>query len=98
VLWDGLGALLPPGYRRLPSVAGLHVTVIAPASIDDARVAATPELLVSRLDRCYLGDRPDADGLLLGFAGIATSVLPRAIRTLTSALTRAGPQSRNVMP
>jgi DNA-binding transcriptional MocR family regulator len=97
MLWDGLGALLPPGYRRLPAVAGLHVTVVAPSPIDDDLIAAQPDLLVSRLDRCYLGAGADADGLLLGFAGIGTAELPQAMRALASALMQASPPSHTVV-
>nr|WP_300145195.1 PLP-dependent aminotransferase family protein [Propionicimonas sp.] len=90
LLWDGLRAVLPAGHRRLPSVAGLHVAVLAP---DDVEPAARPEVRYSRLSRSYFS-RPAKDGYLLGFAGIPTAVLPDAIRAFGAVLGHPVPELR----
>lgn len=90
LLWDGLGSVLPAGHRRLPSVAGLHLAVLAP---DGAEPVAGPDVHFSLLSRCYLTE-PGRDGYLLGFAGIATGVLPEAIRAFGATLRHAVPELR----
>ena len=82
LLWNGLGAALPVGYRRLPSVAGLHIAVLAPGGADPV---TRPDLRYSLLRRCYLTESA-LDGFLLGFAGIPTERLREAIRTFAAIL------------
>lgn len=89
LLWDGLGTILPAGHRRLPSVAGLHIAVVAP---DGAEPVPGPDVRFSLLSRCYLTE--PREGYLLGFAGIPTDVLPEAIRAFGASLRHAVPELR----
>lgn len=87
-MWDMLGELLPPGYRRLPAYAGLHIAVVGP---EDERVYAAPEVLVSSLRRTYHFGDPVA-GLLVGFGALPTNRLAEGCRALVAALgDRAAP-------
>ncbi len=90
LLWDGLGAALPAGHRRLPSVAGLHIAVLAP---DGTEPAVRPDVRYSRLSRSYF-TRTGPDGYLLGFAGIPSAVLPEAIRAFCGLLRHPAPELR----
>lgn len=88
MLWDGLGDLLPAGYRRLPSLAGLHITVVAPEAAGP-EPSDDPDVVYSRLRPSYVGQVPVHEGFLLGFAGIPTRLLPDAIRAFSAGLSRS---------
>jgi GntR family transcriptional regulator/MocR family aminotransferase len=86
-----LDQLLPPGYRRLPAEAGLHITVTGPRDPADPDLASTLRqqgLLVASLRRTYAFG-PPTPGLLIGYAGLPDPLVVPAIRTLCSTLAAA---------
>jgi GntR family transcriptional regulator/MocR family aminotransferase len=91
LLWDGLGAVLPAGYRRLPSVAGLHIAVLSPDA--DPEPVMPAGVRYSRLGRCY-SFGPGRNGCLLGFAGIPTALLPDAVSAFGTVLRHPVPEFR----
>jgi GntR family transcriptional regulator/MocR family aminotransferase len=89
---DTLGAVLPPGYRCVPSHAGLHLAVVGADTPDDdllypALVASN--LLISSLRMLYRFSEPAA-GFLVGFGALPTDRVSEACRTLVDGLTRLG--------
>jgi GntR family transcriptional regulator/MocR family aminotransferase len=85
---QALDQFLPAGYRRLPAVAGLHLTVTGPSDPADPDLAATLRqhgLLVTSLRRTYAFS-PSAAGLLLGYAGLPDPLVVPAARALSSVL------------
>jgi GntR family transcriptional regulator/MocR family aminotransferase len=91
LMWAALGHLLPPGYRRLPAEAGLHLTVLSPAAALDRRLWSVIEkhdLLVGSLARTYQFSDP-ASGFLLGFGAVPTQLVTTAVRAFCSALQQA---------
>ncbi|WP_327002776.1 PLP-dependent aminotransferase family protein [Dactylosporangium sp. NBC_01737] len=94
VLLEALERALPPGYRRLPSDAGLHVTVTGPEDPDDEGLALRLRrhgVLVSSLRRTY-ATTPAGSGLILGFAGLPDPLVVPAVDALSAALTRRSPR------
>ncbi|SEA93980.1 transcriptional regulator, GntR family [Leifsonia sp. 21MFCrub1.1] len=85
------GELLP-GLRLVPSVAGLHLALLADGAdgdIDGRRVAdraAVAGVAVQPVSRFRVGAGPD--GLLLGFGGIPVEQIPDGLRTLAQAVER----------
>jgi GntR family transcriptional regulator/MocR family aminotransferase len=85
---DTLDKLLPGGYRRLPADAGLHLIVTGPRDAGDpdlAPILRQHDLYASSLRRTYAFS-PPRTGFVLGFAGLPSSLIPRAIRTLAAIL------------
>ncbi len=85
---EALDQLLPAGYRRLPAVAGLHVTVTGPRDPMDPDMEpalARHGVRVSSLRRTYAFS-PSNAGFVLGFAGLPTPLVVPAVRALTSTL------------
>jgi GntR family transcriptional regulator / MocR family aminotransferase len=86
---EALDRLLPSGYRLLPAAAGLHFAVIGPADPADPDMAASlreHNLLMASLRHTYAFS-PPADGLLIGYAGLADPLVARAVGALRSVLT-----------
>jgi len=91
LMWAALGRLLPPGHRRLPAEAGLHLTVRSPTAAADDRVWSAiqkRDLLVGSLGRTYQFSDPAA-GFLLGFGAVPTQLVTTAVRAFCSALGQA---------
>ena len=90
-VWDALGELLPAGYERVASEAGLHITVTGPATPPDAALAAgthAADLLVGSLRRTYHFTPPVA-GMVLGFGAIPDDRTTAAVQALSRVLIRA---------
>lgn len=99
-MWETMGELLPSGYRRLPAVAGLHLTVRADHSTrtevpETRRALRRQGLLFSPLEPSYQFSEP-AVGYLLGFAGVPTPHVVPAVRAFTTVLSEAGPPTESV--
>ena len=85
---EALDQFLPPGYRRLPAEAGLHIVVTGPSDPTDPDLALALRqhgLLVSSLLRTYAFS-PPANGILLGYAGLPEQHVAPAVRALSAAL------------
>jgi len=95
VLVDAARELLP-GFELVPSAAGLHLALLAPAGtaaagIDTRRIAdraAVAGVAVQPVSRFRVG--AGDDGILLGFGGIPAGQIPDGLRTLAQAVTREG--------
>ncbi|GAA3643714.1 aminotransferase-like domain-containing protein [Microlunatus ginsengisoli] len=89
LMWEALAESLPARYRRLPAVAGLHLTVRADRAPDsgyDTDAALRRRgLRCSLLETTYQFSQPSA-GYLLGFAGLATPLVQPAVQVFTTVL------------
>ncbi len=100
LMWETMGELLPAGYRRLPAVGGVHLTVRADHSArtevpETRRALGRQGLLFSPLEPSYQFSEP-AVGYLLGFAGVPTPHVVPAVRAFTTVLSEAGPPTESV--
>lgn len=97
LMWQSMGELLPDGFQRLPAVAGLHLTVLAPRTAADAPAVDAAlrrqGLAWSPLESCYQAAEP-ARGYLLGFAGLPTPQVVPAVRAFTAVLSARRPRAR----
>ena len=85
---QALDRFLPDGYRQLPAVAGLHITVTGPRDPWDPDLdpaLARHGVRAASLRRTYAFDPPGA-GFVLGYAGLPTPRVVPAVRALTAAL------------
>ncbi|MFL6044628.1 MAG: PLP-dependent aminotransferase family protein [Propionibacteriaceae bacterium] len=88
LLWDGLGKLLPAGYRLLPAEAGLHITILRPELPPDQSVRALLQdrgFLVGSLRLTYGFTDPTA-GFLVGFGALPTPSVAAVCRAFTETL------------
>jgi GntR family transcriptional regulator / MocR family aminotransferase len=81
---------LPAGYRPVPAHAGLHLAVLGPDTPypDLVHTAAAHGILMSSLRRTYRHTTDPADGFLIGFGALPTSLVTAAIEALTTSLAR----------
>jgi GntR family transcriptional regulator/MocR family aminotransferase len=87
-VWSSLSALSGPQLTPLPTPAGLHVSLLAPAAPDDDLLvarAARRDLLISTLRLTYQFEKPQP-GIVVGFGAIATEDVPTAITLLADCL------------
>jgi GntR family transcriptional regulator/MocR family aminotransferase len=80
--------ILPIGYRRFASPAGLHLAVTGPDTPDDDQLMAATadhDMLVGSLRHCYQVTDP-LPGFLVGFGALATNQVQAAAQTLRLAL------------
>ena len=85
------GLLIAPD----PSYAGLHVTPLLPAGIDETTVreaARADGIALGNFAQCWQQPDPPA-GLIIGFGAIPTTDLPDALATLREVLTVNLPSS-----
>jgi GntR family transcriptional regulator / MocR family aminotransferase len=90
-VWDALGELLPAGYERIPSDAGLHITVTGPQTPSDAALALAvraEDLNVGSLRRTY-HFTPAVPGIVVGFGAIPDDRAVPAVQALRRALRAA---------
>lgn len=75
------------GYLQIISEgAGMHLTVLLPAGIDDvaiSRQAAEIGICANPLSTCCL-QRPNRGGLILGYGGTDTAAIERSVQQLTA--------------
>ena len=90
-LWAALD-VLPTGYQRVASHAGLHLTVTGRDTPDDDHllaVAADHDLLIGSLRYCFQDTDP-APGFIVGFGALPTGRVEAACEALRAALQPAG--------
>jgi GntR family transcriptional regulator/MocR family aminotransferase len=89
-LWAALD-VLPAGYQRITSHAGLHLTITGRDMPDDDQllaVAADHDLLIGSLRYCFQGTDP-TPGFIVGFGGLPTGRVEAACHALRAALRHA---------